>query len=196
MKPLYALLPAVNSATLGPMIKAGAFTVLVAVVGFGQDCIPYGRSTTVRGTLARVDENGYWQWIALRLDQPICTLAAPNEFGDPAQGVAQLQAVALDGTPLSDRLNRLVGKKAVLTGKLFGAHTGYHRAAVLMDVQSVEPVDAAGETAIRAPAPPSIVIEDVPAYDAVVRAGKRLVIEARESGSGRLLVPADVYVNL
>jgi hypothetical protein len=34
----------------------------------------------------------------------------------------------------------------------------------------------------------------VPAYDGVVRAGKRQVKEAREIGSGKLLIPADAYV--
>jgi hypothetical protein len=52
---------------------------------FGQvtgGCLLKGKPIILHGTLSRVDENGYRQWIALRSAQPICALADPTDRYD------------------------------------------------------------------------------------------------------------------
>jgi hypothetical protein len=94
---------------------------------------------------------------------------------------------------LDDRLDRLVGHEVAIKGVLFPAQTGYHRTDVQLSVEAVDPVDSSGRDALQArPAP--FKARDVTAYDVTVNAGRRLVVEARESGSGDLLIPGDRYV--
>jgi hypothetical protein len=72
-------------------------------------------------------------------------------------------------------------------------HTGYQRAAVVLQVETVQPIDAAGQAALLAPEPPKPLVRDVGAYDITVLAGRSLRKEARELGSNKLLTPVDEY---
>jgi len=142
-----------------------------------------------------VDENGYRRWIALRPLRPICTVADPTDhFLDAVYDVDAIQAFATDDAKgIDSRLERLIGKNAVVTGKLTQWHTGYQRAEVVFDVEAVQPSDATGEAALRTPDAPKEVVRDVSAYDVIVRAGESLTKEARELATGKALEPVDVY---
>lgn len=160
----------------------------------GGDCLTKGQPVMIRGRLARTDENGYRQWIALRPTRPICALADPaDQYDHPVDHVLQIQAVAADRADLRSRLNRLIGKDAVLSGKLVEWHTGYQLAAVVLEVQAVEAMFADGVAALSAPDPPKAAAREVTAYDITVRAGKSLTKEAREVGTNQLLAPVDTY---
>jgi hypothetical protein len=158
-------------------------------------CLQYGRPVSILGTLARIDENGYRRWIALRPLRPICILADPSdEFSDAIDDVSQLQTfVADDAKTVDSRLERLIGKNAVVTGKLTQWHTGYQRAELVFDVQAVQAVDATGEADLRTPDPPKAVVREVSVYDVSVRAGESLAKETRELATGKVLEPVDEY---
>src|SRR4051794_13089641 len=87
-------------------------------------CLPYGRRVSIVGTLERVDEDGYRRWTALRPLRPICTLADPTDnFLDAVDDVAAIQTFAADdASEIHSRLERLIGKNAVVTGKLTQWH--------------------------------------------------------------------------
>jgi hypothetical protein len=98
-----------------------------------------------------------------------------------------------DRLDVRSRLSRLIGKNAALSGKLVEWHTGYQRAAVVLDVQTVESTDADGMAALSAADPPKAKAREVMAYDITVRAGRSLTKEAREVGPNDLLSPVDDY---
>lgn len=159
-----------------------------------RECLPQGKPVTLRGTLARVDEHGYRRWIALRPIRPVCTLADPaDQFSSPADHVSEIQTFYADREDVRSRLERLAGKKAVLTGTLTQWHTGYQRTEIVLDVETVRPIDAAGQAAFLAPDPPKPIVRDVVAYDVTVLAGRSLNKEARELGSTKLLTPVEEY---
>src|SRR5579883_1548037 len=83
-------------------------------------CLPQGRPVAIVGTLARVDENGYRQWIALRPLRPICTLAdSADELSDAVDDVTEIQVfVADDAEEVYSRLRRLIGENAIVNGTL------------------------------------------------------------------------------
>lgn len=167
--------------------------LLIAGLGFSDDCLPYNQPVTIRGKLTLRDESGYRQWIALTPERPICTMEHPNPFNLARAGVTELQAEAAgNNSKRWDRLDRLIGHRVVVTGQLFGAQTGYHRTDVLIDVVEVQPVNAAGQAALQRPKP-RLVIKEVAAYDVLIVAGQRLTKEAREVGTNKLLMPTDAY---
>jgi hypothetical protein len=104
-----------------------------------------------------------------------------------------MQMLMGDRQELWTRAGKLVGRKVKVQGKLLQAITGYHRTAVMIDVESLEPVDAGGRAALLAPSPKAPPVEDVAAYDILVHAGERLKKEAIEDGSKRQLLPVDAY---
>jgi hypothetical protein len=62
-------------------------------------------------------------------------------------------------------------------------------------VEEIEPVEAAGRRALEAPKPPKPKLKNLKSYEATVRAGRRLVIEAHEVGSRAPLLPTDGYLS-
>ena len=142
----------------------------------------------------RVDEHGYTEWIALRLPRPICALADPTDkFKGALDGVTVLQTFNADNALVRAQLERLIGRRGVLTGELTQWGTGYQRAELVFEVASVQPTDAAGGALLSAPEPPPPTVRDVPEYEVTVRAGRSLKIEAGESGTGKPLRPASEY---
>jgi hypothetical protein len=141
-----------------------------------------------------MDENGYRQWIALRPMQPICTLADPAyQFSSASDHVTAIQAFNADSEEIRSRLERLAGSKVEVTGTLTQWHTGYQRAEVVFDVETVQQIDSVGERALASPGPPKPDVREVPAYEVRVRAGRSLTKEARDVGSNRPLAPVDEY---
>jgi hypothetical protein len=157
--------------------------------------LQYGRRVSVLGTLARVDENGYRQWIALRPFRPICTLAdSDDQFNDAIDDVDEIQTFAADDAKdVHSRLERLIGKNAVVSGNLIQWHTGYQRAVLVLDVQVVQALDATGEAALQTRNPSKPPVREVSAYDVTVRAGESLIKEIIELGTRDVLEPRDEY---
>jgi hypothetical protein len=168
--------------------------LLFVAAASGATCLPYNKTVTITGTLARVDENGYRQWIALRPERPVCTVADPKDETTGAESdITEMQVLLADRQELRGRAGKLIGHKVKIQGTLQHAVTGYHRTAVMIGVQNVDALDARGAAALRAPDPKVPLVEDLPAYDIVIHAAERLRKEAVESGSGRQLTPADAY---
>jgi hypothetical protein len=66
-----------------------------------------------------VDEHGYAEWIALRLPRPICALADPiDQCKGAVEGVTVLQTFNADNALVRSQLERLAGRRSVLTGEL------------------------------------------------------------------------------
>ncbi len=186
------------------MPKVPIFLILFLAIGFGENCIKYGAPTTLTGTLLLRDEAGYNQFIAFKPVAPICTVADPKDVTDAADpyyrrqsGVRECQAGVYGSDSVSaalrDRLNRLIGYRVVIKGDVFPATTGYHRTNVVLRVTAVDAADPSGRQALVAPRV-DIKAKDLDAYDVTISAGRRLVIEAHESGSTTPLLPTDRYV--
>jgi hypothetical protein len=170
-------------------------SLLLAVTAWGQTCLPYNRLVTIQGSLSRVDENGYREWIALEPDRPICTVADPNDrLAEAESDISGLQVLIDDDQQmLSNRVRKLVGYNVKAQGKLSHMTTGYHRTAVMIDLTTLEAVDERGRAALRAPERMKPPLRDVAAYEIVVRAGDRLQKEAVEIGTRRQLTPIEAY---
>ena len=157
-----------------------------------SSCLPLGKTVTIRGGLRRIDENGYWRWIALLPDRPICALPDPADaYPVAADHATPIQTFDRDDENVRSRLERLVGRNAEVTGTPTQWHTGYRRAEVVLLVEKVEPVDAAGRTALASPSRPRPDVRDLAAYEITVRAGRSLIKQARKVGSNKPLVPVD-----
>jgi len=173
--------------------------VLFATAGFGQDCIAYGTPASLAGTLFVQDEAGYNRYTAVDLAQPICTSPDPAEAAKPDaqpepahRGVRVLQAAPCNvgdaaSARLGARLDRLAGYRVRIRGSLHTPWSGYYRTDVWVCVDAVDPVDAAGLQAMRV-AKPKFRPKDVAAYDVIINAGKRSVMEAHETGFGAPLL--------
>lgn len=189
-------LPRELSAIVRLMSRISTFLLLFAINGFGQNCIEYNTPTSITGGLSLRDEAGYNQFIVLTPNRPVCTIVDPRDADHSGQkNVREIQAGVYGDSSvdaLRERLDRLIGHKVTVKGSLFPAATGYHRTEVQLKVQSVDPLDAGGEIALRT-AKPAILIQDVGAYEVVVNAGRRLLIEAREIGSRSILAPSEQY---
>jgi hypothetical protein len=182
----------------------GVLCLLLFVAnGFGQNCAKYGKTTTLTGTLVLRDEAGYRQYNILKLDRPICVVGETKDTAYPGDrdqhletDVREMQAGAYLKEPaegvLRDRLDRLTNQRVVIKGDLSVAMTGYQRTPVQLSVQTVDPVDVAGQEALLAKRP-AFTVKRVEAYDVTVRTGKRLMIDVHESGSGAPLLPSDQY---
>ena len=169
--------------------------LLFAAIAQAQTCLPFEKSVTLEGSLSPIDENGYRQWVALTPKHPICTVGDPDdEFASAQQDVTLLQAFPLS-TPkiVAANFHKLIGHAVRVRGKLSPASTGYHRTGVLIAIESVEPVDARGQAALRAPERAPSPIQDVAAYDVEIHAGEHLRKQVTDPASHRRLEPADSY---
>jgi hypothetical protein len=178
------------------MSKCAALLLITVAITFGQNCIQYGNPTTLTGRLVVKDESGYNQFIALKLQQPICTSPDQRkglewEHGETGVGEIQTGVYGSDETSnlLRDRLERLVGHQVKVKGILFPAQTRYHRTSVQFRVEAVDP---AGQESLP-PSAAKFQPEEVAAYDVTINAASRLMIEARDPASGASLIPAEKY---
>ena len=187
-----ALLAPMRPALLTPLL---AFMMQSAIQGQPlRECLPQGKPVTLSGRLVRVDEHGYTEWVALALRSRICALADPTDkFKGAVNGVKALQAVSVDSETVGSQLQRLLGKRVVLTGELTQWSTGYQRAALVLEVASVLSTDASGRALVFAPEPTKPALRETPAYEVTVRADRSLKIEAREGEAGRPLTPTKEY---
>jgi hypothetical protein len=181
------------------MSKCAALLLLFLASSFGQNCIQYGTPTSLAGRRVVRDEWGYNQFIALNLQQPICTSPDSRkglEWERGETGVRVIQAGVYGSEEASDalrdRLDRLVGHEVRVKGILFPAQTGYHRTNLQFGVEAVDAVDAAGQQALHAPAAKSQP-KEVAAYDVTINAARRLMIEAKDASSQTRLIPPEKY---
>jgi hypothetical protein len=76
----------------------------------------------------------------LLLDKPICLKGQEdNEYHPPQADISKIELI-LKKTQ-SKVFDTSLNRKIVVTGTLFGRHTRYHHAAVLMEVESITPAD-------------------------------------------------------
>jgi hypothetical protein len=176
------------------MTKLVVMVLLTSTVAFGQDCLPLGKTLSLGGRLVLINANGYWQWVGLQLPRPVCVQ------GDRGDGVIErvdavemMQTSDVGQRAINSRLNRLIGNSALLTGTLTQWLTGYQQAAVVLEVQAVEPVDEQGKAALRTPEAPRPDVRVVRAYDVTIRTADRLEKLVRETATGQVLTPADEY---
>jgi len=118
-----------------------------------QTGFSYG-TVTLMGSLAQRNEAGYEQYTVLLTDQPVCTIAE-SAFTSAESGLREIQSFNVGqgpaGDAIRDRLSRLPGQRVTIRGQLMHASTGYHKTTVLLDVQQVEPLTAAGRQVLLAP---------------------------------------------
>ena len=76
--------------------------------------------------------------IILKLTAPTCTTPndPPQGLDDPETNVREMQLVVTKSAHWKT-VERRLGKRVVVTGTLFHAHTGHHRTKVLIEVASI-----------------------------------------------------------
>jgi hypothetical protein len=106
-----------------------------------EDCVRFGRQATLLGRIAeesRFGPPGYGEdpktdkmitIFVIVLDRPVCV--QPRGSGDDIANVHRIQIAGDLGV---SRAGELVGRRAVATGILFEANSGYHYMPVLIDV--------------------------------------------------------------
>ena len=75
----------------------------------------------------------YW---LLALSHPICVNEKPSAFYEAAKNVRRVQLV-FSSEKTYTTYRRLLGKRAMATGTLYGAHTGHHKTPVLLTVSTL-----------------------------------------------------------
>ena len=75
-------------------------------------------------------------WI-LHLDKPICVKGrAGDDFDVAVSHLTDLQ-LALGNNDYYRQAKKFLNRKVIVTGVLFGAHTGHHHTPVLLDVKNI-----------------------------------------------------------
>ena len=128
-------------------------TVLL-LVGFcasanGQKCLEYGPTVSLTGTLGSQVFPGSPNYesikrgdrketaIILTLVTRACTTGNdPQGFDVAETGIREMQLVVTKEAHWKS-VRRLMGKRAIVRGTLFHAHTGHHRTKVLVDVANI-----------------------------------------------------------
>ena len=112
----------------------------------GQKCLEYGPTVSLTGTLRSQVFPGPPNYesikrgdrketaIILTLVARTCTTGNdPQGLDVPEIGIREMQLVITKDAQWKT-VRRLMGKRAIVTGTLFHAHTGHHRTKVLVDV--------------------------------------------------------------
>jgi hypothetical protein len=115
----------------------------------GQRCLGYGPTVSLAGTLRSRVFPGSPNYesirrgdrretaIILTLVARACTTGNDPQGSDvPETGIREMQLVVTKDAHWK-YVRRLMGKRAIVTGTLFHAHTGHHRTKVLVDVASI-----------------------------------------------------------
>jgi hypothetical protein len=138
-----------------PGIALSLLLLLVSITpaAAGPDCLEYepapvkltGKAVTERQIMRpnmpiTAKGNDYVYFSFLLLDRPVCVKGPEGDpYSPPVTGIKKIQLVLSDGQ--HQAFNTLIKKKIVVTGKLFAAHTHYHRTPVLITVESMTPAD-------------------------------------------------------
>jgi hypothetical protein len=114
------------------------------------DCLEYGPAVQFTGKLVKKTFPGPPNftsvaqgdtpevgWI-LHLDIPICVKArAGDDFDVAVSHLTDLQLV-LGNDDYYRQVKKFLTTKVIVTGVLFGAHTGHHHTPVLLDVKNIQ----------------------------------------------------------
>ena len=117
-----------------------------------QQCLRYGPTVvSLKGTLRSQTFPGPPNYQSIKrgdaketatiltLVTRVCTKGDdPQGFDVTETGLREVQLVVTRDAHWKI-IRRLMGKRAVVTGTLFNAHTGHHRAKVLIDVSAIRP---------------------------------------------------------
>ena len=127
---------------------------LLLLAGFGtsasgQQCLEYGPTVSLTGTLRSQVFPGPPNYESIKRGDRkemaiILTLAAracttgndPQGIDVPETGLREMQLVVTKEAHWKT-VRRLIGKRVIVTGTLFHAHTGHHRTKVLVDVANI-----------------------------------------------------------
>jgi hypothetical protein len=127
---------------------------LLLLPGFGasasaQQCLEYGPTVSLTGTLRSQVFAGPPNYesikrgdrkeiaIILTLTARACTTGNdPQSFDVPETGIREMQLVVMKDAHWKT-VRRLMGKRAIVRGTLFHAHTGHHRTKILVDVANI-----------------------------------------------------------
>ena len=114
-----------------------------------QKCLEYGPAVSLTGTLRSQVFAGPLNYesikrgdrketaIILMLTAPACTTGNdPAGVDVPETHIREMQLVVTRNAHWRT-VRRLMGKRAIVTGTLFHAHTGHHRTIVLIDVANI-----------------------------------------------------------
>jgi hypothetical protein len=77
------------------------------------------------------------QAYVVRLPKPVC--ADVSDIDNKVERVNKIARVQLAGELDGKTLKRLMNKRVTVGGTLFGQHTAYHIAPILVDLKSIEP---------------------------------------------------------
>jgi hypothetical protein len=129
-------------------------TTLLLLVGFcasasGQKCLEYGPTVSLTGTLRSQVFPGPPNYesikrgdrkeraIILTLVAHTCTTGNdPQGIDVPENNVREMQLVVTESAHWKI-VERRLGKRVIVTGDLFHAHTGHHRTKVLMNITGI-----------------------------------------------------------
>jgi hypothetical protein len=127
-------------------LAASAFFLWILLLAEGaaaEDCLPYEPAVVqITGTLHKVKAYGppnYGEnpatdsredYIALKLDQPACTLPSGNNIDLPEVGIKEVQLVFMGKVRTAP-----VGQHGTVTGKLMHAIIAHHHTTVLIMVE-------------------------------------------------------------
>jgi len=130
-----------------------------------QKCLPYWpTAVTLVGTLYSKSFPGPPNYesirhgdrkegaLLLKLDAPACTTGNGRVEEGSFTNLREMQLVVFDNDEHWKTVHRRMGKRVVVTGTLFGAHTGHHRTKVLIEVGAIRAARAADPAVITYPA--------------------------------------------
>ena len=133
-----------------PLLAAALFFVAGSCLPVpAQRCLEYGPTVSLMGRLHSRIFPGPPNYQSIRrgdrketallltLAQNICTTGNdPQGIDVPETGVSEVQ-LAITNSAHWKVVRRLTGKRAIVMGTLFHAHTGHHRTRVLIDVANI-----------------------------------------------------------
>ncbi len=143
-----------------PSIRSLIFLSFVLFIAnssaIAQKCLNYGPTVSLTGTLTSHVFPGPPNYesikrgdsketaIILKLDASMCTTDdGLNGFNVSVANIREMQlAIYNDDKKINDQewkvVHERIGKRVVVTGTLYGAHTGHHRTKVLIDVSHID----------------------------------------------------------
>ncbi len=120
-----------------------ALTMAGASSAFAQACLKADdkAEVTITGTLTTVKfvhpgNKSRLQAYVVRLPKAVC--ADVNDLDGKVQRVTKIMRVQLSGELDERTINGLMNKRVTVGGTLFGQHTAYHIAPILIQMKSID----------------------------------------------------------
>ncbi len=173
--------------------------LLCSTSAFGQKCLEYGPTVSLAGTLRSRVFAGPPNYesikrgdrketaIILRLERAACTTGDdPLGYDDSFTNLREMQLVISNDEEWKT-VKRRMGKRVVVTGALFGAHTGHHRTKVLIQITGISVARPTDLFAIKYPATWFAAVNDPnkPAWEILpqeAKAGEVILSKRNELG--------------